>query len=279
MLITRRKLGLLGSLALLPKRTWAQGFITTYAAQTQQFFDRLITPPNKQTAAAYDQLINALVSAGVWSLLDFLTVYAVPDGGVSLVNLVNANNQQSLTIASAVPKFTSLYGWSGNTFPTGTSVNTQFNQSTGVNFTQNSAMWFGWQFGTVASTEVLLGNMTNDFHNSLWPLGNGGAISAGNTGWSINGDGTIIQSPNAADGSGFWLAQRTGANACALYRNGVAFASSTNASATPPNSNLCVQSHLNTCSVVGAGAPLSSTQITKFYNALNAFFTAAGSPV
>ena len=282
-MLTRRRLvksafgaALASTTAIKPASAWLRGN-PFYNSPTQQFFDRLITPPTAARAALYNNLISSLVSAGVWSFLDVLAIYAAADSGTSFINLVQGAFTASIDEASGDPTFTPNVGWSGGQAYDNDDINTNFNPSTASgNYTQNNAMFCLWQIGAAQSSAAILIGSGGSPDIALYPE----APSTTNATWEINGNGSDITIPNLGTPAGFWLAQRTASNACALYQNGSLLGSSSNVSASPPSANIDAAAETlssgNTVAAVGFGAALTGAQISALYNALQAYLTAVG---
>lgn len=242
------------------------------SAEVQQFFDRLITLPSAARQIQYATLINSLVLGGVWAHLDVLDVLAAADSGTALLNLRHAPFKATLDTATGTPTFTVDRGFSAMGAPGNNSVNTNFNPSTaGGQFTQNDAMVAGWQLGTTQENRYLITDPGNSAKIEILPK-----WSDGKSYWGMNGNGTEIATTNAADGSGFFLMQRTASNACEIHRNDVLMATSTNASAALENAKIVTAPILNTAAAIVIGGSLTSGQQTTLYNALQTYLHAVG---
>jgi hypothetical protein len=244
--------------------------VTAYSAEAQQFFDRLITPPNSTDAPLYATLIDTLVSGGVWAKLDVLGIGAAADSGTSLVQLKSSSFSPAyLDLATGTPTFTTNVGWSGSGSPGLADVNWNFNPSTaGGNYTRNDACFFGWQVGTTQENRMLVGDIA-DSGIEIFPR-----WSDNHTYWMIN-SGTEIGTANTTI-AGFWLVERTASNACALYLNNTQLDTSSNASAALVNQNLCLNTVANKAVAWGCGGSLTSGEKTTLKNALSTFLTAKG---
>jgi len=79
------------------------------------FANRLITAPTAGRATLYQNLINGLISDGVWAKLDMLHIYAAADGQTSRTNLVQdrfilqGETNSDPTVSG--PTFTADRGW------------------------------------------------------------------------------------------------------------------------------------------------------------------------
>lgn len=236
------------------------------SAEAQQFFDRLISPPSLAFEGYYSTLIDALVTGGVWSLLDALWLHGTYHQTVALINLKSASFQATEPVD--VSPFTANSGFSPNGSPAG--IEYGFNPSVGSrNFTRDNACWFLWNLPTSTN-----GNLFYLYGGTQLTFSNGTSIS----GWGIN-NADSLNGGVIPDTSGFWLANRTGASAAALYRNNAQVATSSASSAaltsaTPHNGGGGDGSAR--IMVVGFGASLSAAQQTSLYNALLAWKTSVG---
>src|SRR5262249_25024544 len=150
--------------------------------------NRLITLPTAPRQTLYANLINGLVSDGVWPLLDALYIFAAADSGTSLDNLVSASFLATLDAATGSPTFTVDRGWSGCGAAGFRDVNTNFSPATaGGNYTQNNAMLCAWQLGTTQENHNLLGTITGGSFVEIIPL-----WSDTHTYWAVNGNGTEV---------------------------------------------------------------------------------------
>lgn len=233
---------------------------------TQAFFNRLFTPPEATRALLYGNLIDALVSVGVWDLLDCLYVFAAADHVSALTNLV-ADSPRAIWPAQ-IGFFTSEQGVT----PLGTdnSLDTGFIPSRAAHFAQNSASLFAWNLSTTPQPGYMLGST----ENHISPYDN---FDSNHTLWAINSAAELDAGLVAPDASGFWLTNRTSPTFSELRRNDVQLATSSAASVRPGNSNIFAVSN-NTCqlAVVGTGAGLTSDQSSALYTALQQYLQAIG---
>lgn len=236
------------------------------SAQAQQFFDRLLTPPTGQREFFYSSLIDGLVTDGTWAKLDGLYVFCSADEGAILTNLVSGSYRASYPTdppAYTVDRFLSPQG-------SDTTITLNFNPfSAGGHYSQNSACLFGWNLASTSNSGWLIGTSTNVIE--LVPKdGTGHTLIALN---SVTKDdlGTGV----AADASGLWVANRTGATALTLDRNGVRIATLTTASVAPENLPL-KSTAIAQVAFVGYGGALTDAQIANLYPRLAAFATGVG---
>ena len=197
--------------------------------QVQQFFNRLATVPSPTQQANYATLINGLVAAGVWAHLDVLCVVGI-DNATTLTNLVQSTYTATLVGA---PSFASFTGYS-----IGSSINyvdTGFNPtSPGLNYQENGAFLAAWNLASDAQPVALLRTVAN-VNIEIWPAyGNGSAC------FMVNNAGSVEDLVASSSSSGWFYAQRTGANALALYQNDTQLGSATTGPTTPENNDIVI---------------------------------------
>jgi hypothetical protein len=237
-----------------------------FSTQTQAFFDRLFTAPDANRAAIYADLIDSLVSAGVWDLLDCLYVLAAADHLTALTNLVGEAPR------AIWPLQIGLFTPDQGVTPQGTSnyLDTGFNPSHAAHFAQNSASLFAWNMSSLPQP----GSMIGGSENQISPYDN---FAGNHTLWAINSASSLDAGLVAPDASGFWLTNRTGATTSVLNRNGVQLAASSGGSVRPGTTNINAASN-NTCqlAVIGAGAGLSADQSDVLFGALQQYLQSIG---
>ena len=241
------------------------------SAEAQQFFDRLFTPPTGADETRWNTFIDGLVADGVWARLDAINLwFAGATEGDCHVNLIGPDyNTERYQTAGAV-SFALGQGYSGG----GVSrcIVSNFNPSTasGANFQRNDACFGIWIYSTATVNQSAIddgartgGGMTGLAHTELYPKYNS-TIGY----YNCNGTEESFPAPDAsADSSGFFLVNRTGANAGAIYRNDVLLDSTTSASTALFNSEIWYRVQ-HSCRMAFIGASLDSTQRTAFYNRL-----------
>ena len=222
---------------------------------------------------AYVKLINGLVTAGIWNLLDILYVPATFNSTTATLNLVNAN--YPLVAHGTIP-FTANTGFRGDG-STGY-LDTQYVPSTnGVNFVQNSAsvgMYIGNNLFSAAG--AAFGTNAGSVATDLLPAaGTGGSYQYA----ELNANTAIFGF--IAPTSGLWINSRTGSAGTTLYHNGNQVNAITQASSGvssksitlgAENNNGTIQSFSTyVISAFFAGAGLTSTQTAEMSSLLNAF--------
>lgn len=185
-------------------------FTTPYCAQARALFARFTTQPTAVRARLINDLIMALIAAGVWAKLDALYLMAAETSQAARQNWIA--NQYNLSAVNG-PTFTADRGYAGD--GSSSYLNTQFNPTTAAAplFQQNSAtMGLGDRtaVGTAGKSQM------------------GSYSGGGFTIYTTISAGTFFERSNAVSGpsavnvvnSGRYLVSRTGASAGAAYKNG-----------------------------------------------------------
>jgi hypothetical protein len=219
-------------------------------------------------------LVSYLKSAGVWSLLDRLWLFAAENATQALTDLV----ARATATAVNSPTFTANRGYRGN----GSSayVNTGFNPTSGSpHYTQNAAHWGLWVETAQGTATMRLGGQDSSGVTEMA----GTAAASTLYSYGVNqASGASSGVSNTALGSFHFV--RTGASAIQAYHNGAQSATATNASIAIPNNNLFALAGNNAgtafsptdgrLSGIYAGGALTGTQVAAFHAALRAYMTA-----
>ena len=246
-----------------------------FSPQVQQFFDRLVTLPSSTVQGYYETLINSLVSGGVWSLLDALYILAAPTEDISFINLVSASWEAHILVGTPAG-FVAYQGWplggAGGNY-----ANTGFNFSTSVgHYSRNSALAGGWTLTNTGGTANYQ-NILNEESGVSYleaPL----HWSDNHLYWAVNGGGEQVLSVDPTDTRGWWIAQRTGSTASAIYQNNVQLATAATTSTAMINQNITIGQSGSVTNVAAAvfGQSLTTGQMTTLYNAVHAFLHSVG---
>ena len=248
-----------------------------YCAQATAFFQRLATQPSAPRKVLYNTMIASLVSAGVWSKLDTLYMFAAADQATALTNLVSASFGAT---AVGAPAFTTDQGFTG---ATGKYVDSNYNPSTAAGqYQQNSASAFAWGSSVAANDGATLGNAVNSAEDpaEIYPR------FTDNSAYTTLNDNIDAPTTGQTDGSGLRAVSRTASTGYAFYKNSaVLIANITAASAAPSNKKIAFlvgqSTHSYTGNVYcgGFGGGLSSSDVGALYGALDAYLQAvAGLP-
>jgi hypothetical protein len=233
---------------------------------------------------AYATLIDGLVADGIWTKLDMLHIYATQDSTTARLNLISTSYPAT---PAGTPVFVADRGYTGTHASGSDNLSTGFNAATASSpkFVQDSAHVSVWV--VTSSTGV-----------GLAPIG--GILLAGAKGVYIypkDGDllcsyyintttGTLTPFANA-NTRGFYTANRSGASATQLYKDGSSIHTGTPASVTVANVEIKVCANNSdggatssglqiACASIGSS--LTSGEVTAFYNRLRTYMTAVGVP-
>lgn len=195
----------------------------SYSPAAQAYFNALATQPSPAQKARMDTyLFKPLVSAGIFTELDRLFVYATEIQSNGLTSLVNPTSTAAAEVNS--PAWVQYQGYTGN--GTTSYVNTNYVPSTGVKFVRDSAsMGLYLRTNTAASS--------NDFgclatrEDIIIPR-----FGDGNLYYRLN-DATYTAHANSRS-DGLISIARTASNAREAFRNGVSIGTSTTASTGAP---------------------------------------------
>jgi hypothetical protein len=238
----------------------------------------MVSEPDDTRKGAIDTLVGALKSAGVWTKLDALWVFAAHTSQAGLLNWKDPAGTAAALVNS--PTFTANQGFAGN--GSTSYVNTQFVPSTtAVQLTQNSAsmsMWSRSSGQSATSAGCLDGSnrgLTLGVRNTSNQMG---ARSNNNTGSSF--------SP-VTNGIGLFSIIRSGVSTVNAYQNGAAVGStSTAASVGVPtvafyvggynNNGALALPHNRQYAMTALGGSRNGTEETAFYNAVAAYMTTVG---
>lgn len=215
---------------------WWIGSGSSYTSEYQAILDRATalgyTHPSDAQKVKQNTLIADLKTAGIWTLLDVLYVFAT-DGSNDFA-LINWKEPSSyLGARVSTPTFTSNQGYNA------TVVNTQYlttgwiPSTHGVNYTLNECGMFYYCNSDVAnSSQFDFGARTSgSVFASINPRNGGNVPQIGVNSPTAGEGGTIT------DSRGLWHAYRVGSSAGdqKLYRNGTLLDSSGSASSALPN--------------------------------------------
>lgn len=236
------------------------------SAEVQQFFDRLITLPSAPRQTLYANLIDGLVSDGVWAALDDLKIIAAANVATAMINLKSSSYLGTLI---GTPTFTVDRGILG-TASTVTCMDMGFNPANGVLYTRNDSFLGGWSLTATQINSTLFLSPSGDTKITIFPRWSDGIAYN-----EINGTGVDAGPAAGADCSGWFHLQRTGSNATELFRNNVSLGTSVLASGAVINETLRTAFKYQ-MSVLAAGRSMNSTLRTALFNRLTTYLTAVG---
>jgi hypothetical protein len=250
----------------------------TYSAQATAYFDAMSMQPDATRKGLLDTCISALVTAGIWAKLDWLSIMAAHDAQAARLNAITP--AQAMT-AVATPTFTTDRGYTGN--GSSSYLDTGWNPSSASPkvMAQNSCSMFSWAgTNTTGSTKRDVGVTSRLTINSR---------STSSAIVNMNSTTAATISLPASTSIGFTSWSRTGASASEAYKNGASIGTSAAASTALVNGNIfvCAANDSNAIGTptgfsdrriqaVGWGAALTAADHLALNNALATYMTAVG---
>lgn len=242
--------------------------------QSQSIFNAATTQPTQARKIIINNLVAALLSAGIWNLLDLLYVLAAADSQIARLNFVSPATFTAAEVNALT--FVADRGYTGDGATS--RLNTAWIPSTnGVNFIQDNASMWVWSRSTGTEAISCVGNNSGTIHCMINPR------SAGNTVNLVRiNDATNGTAGANTDGIGFYGVQRTSAAAKRAFRNGTQSGTDI-AQASTGVANLaqwiCAsdssQFSTRQISVAAWGAGLAGKEMA-FFNAINNYMLAVG---
>ncbi len=266
------------------KRRAAAGYSYTNA-EAATLVAAMSSAPDDTRKGLIDTCIGAIKTAGVWTKLDCLWIRAAHDSQAALLDWKRLSDSTAVNS----PTFTTDRGFTGD--GSTSYINTNFTPSTdGVNYTQNSACMGAYlNAGTDAAStsKNAMGVLSTGVYFYIWPWYSASA-----------GSGVRARINNAANTTkgtittafGLTSANRSGASAVELYRNGSSLGTSTEASVgAPPKDVFELGYNNNNTGLSGAndyriaasfvGGSLTSTEHADLFAAIEAYLDAVGAGV
>ena len=241
---------------------------SNFCPQAQAFFARLATQPGAARKGLYNAMIASLVSAGVWSKLDALYMFAAADQTTALTNLSSASFGAS---AIGSPTFTADIGFIG---ASGKYVDSNFNPSAAAGkFQQDNASLFAWGSSVAAIAGETIGSLGAP-RVELVPRYT-------DTNWYLSVNGSETNAGGQADGSGLRTLSRSSSTTVATYKGGTFNSNVSQTSTGLPNANIFFLRGPNGYYVGGSvycggfGSSLTSSDVTALYSALHSYLQAA----
>jgi len=245
------------------------GFDSDYQAVLDYATTQAYTLPSSGQQTLQNQLVLDLKSAGIWSKLDLLYVFATDgDSDFASINFLDPNNYEITEVNS--PTFTTNVGFTGD----GTSalLYTNFDPSTDrVNYDPKGGdgQRFVWASDT-GSSGIIMSSLSAGGSNVNDRLRLNNLGSASNRIMTTDGSLPIILT-----GSGLWYTEFDGSNRN-YYLNDSLFTSISDSSTTNSYQTdwqlLGDSSYYDgTIKFHGIGSLLSATEQTDLYNALDTY--------
>lgn len=203
----------------------SQGGGSSYCAEYQAVLNAMTTDPSPTESGYYNTFIVAAKAHGYWTILDWLSIFAVPTNTNSeaLINWIAPGTNNPALVST--PTFTAYEGFTGNASSTG--VTSSWNPTNdGVNYTLDASS-FGIYIRNDVQTDNQVIGATNAANNAdiirLTPR------NAGNAALVRINTATGASVANASS-IGFYMINRTAANATSIWKNGSSIDTDTNAS-------------------------------------------------
>jgi hypothetical protein len=230
---------------------------------------------------AYIQMINGMVTDGVWSKLDALYIFATKDTTTAKTNLVSSNFTLTATTGATPPTFAADRGYTGQASQ-GLDTNLALDGA-GLNYSLNSGSIGVYCLNNRVSnaTTYAIGCDTASSGTQI------SLLQGGTTFLDIND--LVFPSTANTGTQGLWHGSRTaasGAGCLVLYKNGAVFGSYSSASAAgvPAALNVYIfgRNHLGSMagqstdelSAAWIGGGFTAEQAGKFAVRLNKFMLA-----
>ena len=241
---------------------------TSYEAEATALFARFSSDPGTTRKNAINTCIASLKSAGVWSKLDALWVFAAHDSQASLLNWVSTSHAMGL---DGSPTFTADAGYSctgGGNF-----LRTTSNVDTFTLFAQNSAHLSMWVTNNVVGACAIRYDTVAG--SNIYPRYHGNAAYL-----RVNDSPETSSIAASTDSSGFWLGNRSSSTAREAYKNGSSIGTyGSVSSVAPPAERMLITGESSTAidvACASVGSSLTSGEVTSFYNAMNTLKAAIG---
>ena len=264
------------------------GAASAYLPEAQAIFDAFTTPPDDTRKALINDTVSALMTAGIWSLLDNLQVYAAADSQAALINWkAPGTNNGSLVNAPAFKKGVGFRGDGSTSY-----INTNFNPTDGgIGATQDDMSFGAWLLSHQAPTTPNASQITGAFTTSpAWGtlLKHYNSASAGQqVAARANNDNTINFTWGGASHIGLCAVDRAASGAFNAWRNGVDLGSTSQTSVAPQNKDFFVLAANGasgaanfvdaTAGMAWAGRSLGALQAT-IYTIFQTYFAGASYP-
>lgn len=248
------------------------GGYTFVNAEAAALVARFTTPPDNTRKGLIDTFIGSLKSAGVWSKLDALYLFAAHDAQAARRNWI-ADSYNAVAVAS--PAFTVDRGYAGD--GSSSYLDTGFNPvSVPSKFALNSACLGAWIRSNIASGSSVAAAFDGSNGMTLAPRDASDRITA-----RINGN-LLLSTETVSTSAGLTSVSREAASTVKIYRNGTQIAAPSNTAVALPNFAFRFGSvtagsfvpHQFASGFFGGG--LSAVEIAAMNSALNTYLTAVG---
>lgn len=233
---------------------------------------RMTVDPGCPRKLVINNLIVSLKTAGVWSKLDVLYLFAAHNSQAALLNWVSTSHN-----ATAVnsPAFTADYGFTGN--GSNAYIDANFNPSTvvGANFVRNSAHISVRVNDRVVNYNYAVGSDNNRYNILVADYFYGGYANYSMASSIPSGAVAVTNSV------GLWLARRSASNATNLFVRGSVVQTSTQTSSAVDSTAMYFLRYVNNYFGNGIasgsiGGSLTDTEVADFNTAISTYMTAVG---
>lgn len=237
-----------------------------------QFTDRLAVPLDSGHLAAYSDLINGMVSAGLWDKFRVLHVEKAPNEDTAAQNLISAD--YPITVVGS-PTFVADDGYtacdSSNYLDPGFVATTDPSPK----FLRNSGAVVGSTNSLSSATGFIIGHtIQSGSEVSIFPHYTDGHVYAD----CNSSDATEFDGGAASGGAGLWIVSRVDSSEFKLYKDGSLIGTSTSTSAAVSANSFYYGTGngdwTHNIEVVGIASGLDATDVTNF-NTLWIAFKAA----
>lgn len=257
----------------------AQDMLGGYEAETIDLFNRMDVRPDENRRDAINTLIAALKTAGVWSKLDGLYMFAAHSEQAALVNW---RRDAALMTAINAPVFTVDVGFTGD----GVAASMSNVDSATSQMVATSAAVSLW-----VQTRKDVGSW--DLWMSGWNTGfttaDAAADPGNSVGWRVTRNASNNSAVTKSVQAGLYVASRVSSTDARLYKDGSQVGSTdTNAHTadtyvtTSPLRLFSTNGTENftdaTYSFCSYGAGMTAAEAALFYNAVNTYMSAVGLP-
>lgn len=243
----------------------------SYSAEATTYFAAMAVQPDATQKGRLDALISALVSAGIWSKLDYLML-AGHDAQSSRVNAIDPS-EEATTVNS--PSFTAFSGYTGD----GSSAYIDLGETVtaGPNYAQDDAHVGVWLVGSASSSLGTFGTTGNNSQNRLRLE----IPTSGNEEFRVNDNNDSILRSATGSAAGYRVITRESATTLRGYFGGALVADLTDTSDGVPVSTNSVLRRQNTYSqatfaVFHKGGALTAAQVSALNTHLSTYLTAIG---
>lgn len=239
-------------------------------SSTTALVARMTVDPGCPRKVVINNLIVSLKTAGVWTKLDVLYLFAAHDSQAALLNWVSTSYDATNNSSS----FTVDRGFTGNDGNQYIDTNFNISSASGRKYLQNDAHLSAWSRNNGTQTNGIIGGSTSN--QRIVPNSD-----LGKQYYTINAaSGSTVFTGLSGDG-GQILANRPSSSSISLYLYGTLKDTASRTSTAPSNTNIWFNRSNRGYSSYqvssgSIGGSLTSTEISDFNTALQTYMTAVG---